>query len=106
MAHRTPANIDRKIDQIKEMIRAEFHARGEAQVDVQDIRISLDEWRKLARSVARELGRPVQTVASDTRAWAVLRDWPRDDREKHVHDEAMRKAMNAAALSFPIDPRQ
>lgn len=104
MAEHTPASIDRKTDQIKDTIRAEFKARGTARVDVQYIRVSLEEWRKLARAVAREIGRPVQTVATEGRAWAVLRDWPADDRETHIHEKAMREAMNAAALSFKEPP--
>jgi hypothetical protein len=50
--------------------------------------------------VAHNLRRPVQTVATDDRAWAVLRDWPADDRETRIHEKAMRDAMNAAALPF------
>lgn len=93
--------IDRNIDGIKQTIRDAFHERGEASVDVEQIRVSLEEWRKLARAVGRELRRPVQTVATEGRAWAVLRDWPTDDRESRIHEKAMRDAMNAAAAGFP-----
>lgn len=101
MAERAPVSIDRNIEQIKDTLRTAFQARGEAHVHVADIRVSLDEWRRLARTVARDLRRPVQTVASEDQAWAVLRDWPSDDREQQIHDKAMRDAMNAAADSFP-----
>lgn len=105
MAERAPASIDRNIEQIKDTLRAAFQARGEAHVHVTDIRVSLDEWRKLARAVAREIGRPVETVATEGRAWAVLRDWPADDRETRIHEKAMRDVMNAAAKTFPTGPR-
>lgn len=95
----TPASIDRKTDEIRDSIRESLTAHGEAHVDVHDIRISLEEWRKLARAAARELGRPVETVAAERKAWAVLRDWPSNPEERRIQDAAMKRV--AEAMTFP-----
>lgn len=91
-------NIARKTDELRQGIRDSLAARGEAHVDLAGSRVTTDEWRKLARAAARELGRPVETVAHDQRAWAVLRDWPANDEERVVHEAAMRDAMSKISL--------
>jgi hypothetical protein len=82
-------------------IRAGFQERGSAQVAAGDLRLPPERWRAIARKVGRELGRGVQTLESDGSAWAVLRDWPRDEREQGIHDAALRAASAAAALHPP-----
>jgi hypothetical protein len=48
MAEHAPASIDRNISGIKQTIRDAFQTRGLASVDVEDIRVSLEDWRKRA----------------------------------------------------------
>jgi len=96
-----------RIEQVAaDAIRAGFQGRGSAHVAAGDLRLSPERWRALARKVGRELGRSVQTLESDGSVWAVLRDWPRDERERGIHDAALRAASTAAALHPPqIGPR-
>lgn len=82
-------------------IRTEFHERGSAQVFAEDLRLPAERWRAIARKVGRELGRGVQTLESSGSVWAVLRDWPRDERERGIHDAALRAASSAAVLHPP-----
>lgn len=97
---REPLRLDRKTDAIAEAIRAGFVSSGQATIEVHSIRVSLGEWRKIARAVARQMGRPVETVASENRAWAVLRDWPADPREEAIQEAALRRAADAMDLLF------
>lgn len=73
-------------------------ATGSARGDVAELGVTVDAWRKAARAAGRELGRPVQTVASGSIVHAVLWDWPRDDAEQRIHDAALRAAANSASL--------
>ncbi len=67
-----------------------------------DLTVSVPEWRKQARAAARDLGRPVQTVAGPGVVWAQLRDWPRDESERARQDAAMRAAMESVGKAlFP-----
>jgi hypothetical protein len=93
-----PISIDRKMDELREAIAAQLRSTGGATTKVSDIRVSLEEWRKLARAAARQLGRPVETLATETRAWASLTDWPSNPEERDVHEAAMRRAINSVKL--------
>ena len=95
----SPVTINRNTDEIRAGIRDSLTKQGEAHVDVHDIRISLEEWRKLARAAGRELGRPVETIASDQKAWATLRDWPSNPREKQILDAAMRRTAQGTGFA-------
>lgn len=59
---------------------AEVHqqlcSRGYASVDEDELMASTNQWRKLARDVAAELGRPVRSIMAKGRLYAVLIDWP------------------------------
>ena len=85
------------IDTVRDEIAAEFAKTGNATVALVDLNMTLHDWRKVARSAARQLGRPVETVANETRAWASLRNWPANKEEQDKHDVAMRAAMNSIA---------
>ncbi|WP_144757147.1 hypothetical protein [Curtobacterium pusillum] len=82
-------------------IRTGFQEQGSAQVAAGDLRLPPERWRALARKVGREVGRGVQTLESGGSVWAVLRDWPRDEREQGIHDAALRAASAAAVLHPP-----
>jgi len=79
-------------------IRAEFHERGSARVVVEDLAMTINQWRHLARTVGRDLGRPIRTIQTGGELHALLQDWPRDDREAALHGAALRRAVNAAGL--------
>lgn|GEM_PF-2236765 len=88
-----------------EEIRTQFHERGSARVVVEDLAMSVSEWRHVARTVGRELDRPVRTILTGGDLHALLQDWPRDDREAALHAAALRRAVNAAALHLPREPK-
>ena len=56
------------LDTVRDEIAAEFAKTGNATVALVDLNMTLQDWRKVARSAARQLGRPVETVANETRA--------------------------------------
>lgn len=80
-------------------IRAALLPDGSASQDIEGLTVSVDEWRRLARVAARDLGRPVITFASSDAIHAVLRDWPANERELQLHDRAMAEAVEASKLA-------
>lgn len=88
-------------------IRDDLTTTGSAYTDIDELPIEVEQWRALARRVARELGRPVQTlVLQDGRVMAALGDWPATPDEERVHRDALRAAVNAAALPISEDLRR
>lgn len=85
-------------DPLQLAIRGMLAAAGSARGDVTELGVTVEAWRKAARAAGRELGRPVQTVANGTVVHAVLKDWPRDEAERRIHDEALRAALNSISL--------
>lgn len=79
-------------------IRDTLTAHGSVAQDVASLTVPVDEWRKIARAVGRELNRPVQTLIAGDAVHVVLRDWPRDEHEQIIHQRAKRTAMNAVSL--------
>ena len=86
------------IDPLMLSIRTALLAEGAASQLLKGIPVSDDEWRRKARVVARELGRPVRTFVSVEAVHAVLRDWPADDRESQIHDRALEEAVELSKL--------
>lgn len=90
---------DRKVQNALAIaIRETLTAHGSVAQDLASLTVPVDEWRKIARAAGRELGRPVQTLIAGDAVHAVLRDWPRDEREQNIHKQAMRAAMDAVSL--------
>lgn len=87
------------IDPLQENLRQSFYKFGQARATIDALGIPLTEWRKAARAVARDLGRPVQTLVGGDQVHAVLTDWPADDRESAVHRAQLRAAVVAAAAN-------
>lgn len=87
------------IDPMMLSIRAALLAEGAASRLLKGIPVSVDEWRRKVRVVARELGRPVRTFVSVHAVHAVLRDWPADDRESQIHDRALEEAVELSKLA-------
>jgi 16S rRNA U1498 N3-methylase RsmE len=71
-------------------IRQALTDTGQARCDLVQLRVDVDEWRKLARQAARDLGRTVQTIIDNDQVVAVLRDWPQNDAERAVTLARMR----------------
>jgi|SRR5664279_3638509 len=89
----------REISPLALTIRAALLSDGSVSQDIEELAVSVDEWRRLARVAARDLGRPVRTFASSDAIHAVLRDWPANERELHLHDQAMAEAVEASNLT-------
>ena len=98
----------KSIDPLAAIIRGALEADGSVSQSLKSLTVSVEEWRRIARAVARELGRPLQTVVSPDAVHAALRDWPADESERRIHEQAMRDAVHAIALSnevlVPIAP--
>ncbi|MGA0568624.1 hypothetical protein ACO2Q7_14940 [Rathayibacter sp. KR2-224] len=88
----------RRRDALILWLRDELAATGSVSQRLGEVTVSMEEWRKAARATGRELGRPVQTLAGADAVHAVLTDWPRDDRERAIHMEALKAAMHGATL--------
>jgi len=94
-----PISISRKADALRDQIAAMLLATGSATVAASDIHISLSEWRRIARAAARQIRRPVETIATDSRAWASLRDWPSTPEEEAKLKTALKDAMSFLRLT-------
>lgn len=98
----------KSFDSLTFIILAAFEADGSVSQRLESLTIPVEEWRRIARAVGRGLGRPVQTVVSPDSVHAVLRDWPANERERHIHKQTMRDIADAVALSnevlVPIAP--
>lgn len=57
--------------------------------------VPAEEWRRLMRMVAKRLGRPVETFATETSVVGALKDWPCNASERQRAQESMRRAVNA-----------
>lgn len=77
-----------------EQITADLRARGFANATIDELPVTIEMWRRIARASARSLGRPVQTLLVGNGAvTAVLPDWPATPEERAVQDASMRDAM-------------
>lgn len=76
-------------------IRQALTDTGQARCDLVQLRVDVDEWRKLARQAGRELGRTVQTIIDNDQVVAVLRDWPRNDEERAITRARLRRTIEA-----------
>lgn len=89
------ANISRNTNALREEIVAELLDKGSATTHVSEIGVPLAAWRKIARAAARQIGRPVETVANEDRAWVALRDWPATPQEEDKQRAAVAAAIHA-----------
>ncbi|ALV47854.1 hypothetical protein MB46_19465 (plasmid) [Arthrobacter alpinus] len=58
-------------------IREQLSSRGYASIDEDELTVSTNQWRKIARDVADELDRPIKSTLAKGCIYAVLIDWPR-----------------------------
>lgn len=87
------------VDSLMLSLRAALLAEGAASQLLKGAPVSVEEWRRKVRVVARELGRPVRTFVSVDAVHAILRDWPADDRESQIHDRALEEAVELSKLA-------
>lgn len=90
------------IDPLAIAIRDALEADGSVSQSLASLTVPVDEWRRSARAVARDLGRTVETVVSSDAVHAALRDWPANDSERLIHERALRDAVEAIALSNEV----
>lgn len=83
---------------VDESIRTGLLERGSVQAPIAGLRVRVDLWRARARAVGRDLGRPVRTFLAADYVLAVLSDWPRDDREKALHERHLRAVVENISL--------
>ncbi len=76
-------------------ILAAYESKGNASVEVAELQISVADWRRIARQVAKDLGRPVRTQANEWLVVAWLTDWPSGDVEEQKSLANMREAAGA-----------
>lgn len=85
---------------VADEIKAGLIARGSVSAEIDKLPVSVDQWRKLARQVARDLGRPVRTmVLQDWTVNAILMDWPLSEDEEQIQRQNMRAMFEAASLN-------
>jgi predicted RNA-binding protein Jag len=90
------------IDPLAIAIRNALEADGSVSQSLESLTVSVDEWRRSARAVARELGRTVEPVVSSDAVHAALRDWPANERERLIHERSLRDAVDAISLSDEV----
>jgi hypothetical protein len=86
------------MDEVEELA-SQLRRNGSVQVTVATDE-EADAWRKSARSAARRLGRPVETVQNRHVVVVALRDWPANELEQQVFDAKMQ---NVFARSIASD---
>jgi hypothetical protein len=90
------------IDPLRIAIRNALEAEGSVSQRLESLTVSVDEWRRSVRAVARELGRTVETVVSSDAVHAALRDWPANESERLIHKQNLREAVDAISLSNEV----
>ena len=81
-------------------LRRHFEEDGfahQTREELDDLGVGVDEWRHAARKAGRQLGRPVQTLASASMVWAGLRDWPASDKERRRRYAQLRSLVRFAS---------
>lgn len=92
----------KQLERMEADIHAQFVAIGGAQIEIQELTVSIEQWRRSARAVGRRLRRPVKTLVGGGIVHAFLTDWPRDDSERATREDQLRKAGAAVSLSLRI----
>src|SRR3954451_19601153 len=93
-----------RVDPLVENFKQSFFEFGQARATVDDLGVSLAQWRTTARAVARDLQRTVKTLVAGGQVHAVLTDWPMDERESAIHRAQLRAAVNAVGAADDLGP--
>lgn len=78
-------------------ILAAYESKGNASIEVAELQIAVADWRRIARQVAKDIGRPVRTQANEWLVVAWLTDWPSGDDEEQKSLANMREAAGAVS---------
>lgn len=95
-----PKRIETPLSRACIRIEEEFARTGGLTVHLADEIVPAAEWRRLMRMVAKNLGRPIETVANEHTVTGALKDWPRDAAERVRSFENQRRAVE----SLKTDP--
>lgn len=94
------AQIDTPLTRAQTRIEEDFATMGGVTIYLNEEDVSADDWRKLIRLVARRLGRPVETFATDVTVVGALKDWPATEDERQRSMRNQRRAIES--LSDPL----
>tara|TARA_R110002124_G_scaffold126756_3_gene286471 strand:+ start:58737 stop:59156 length:420 start_codon:yes stop_codon:yes gene_type:complete len=81
------------------VIREALLTEGSVSQSFDELTVSILEWRRAAREVARALRRPIKTTVKKNTIEAVLLDWPCNEHELRIHERIAREAIDAIALA-------
>jgi len=83
--------------QLADRLAGELAERGSITQDVARLTVPVAIWRSAARMSGRRLGRPIRTGLSphSNVVWAALTDWPSSLSERRIHDQEMRRVVEA-----------
>lgn len=87
---------------LKTTLQNALSERGSVSHRLSDLNTSIDSWRKTARAVGRELGRPIRTLVSGDAVHAVLTDWPQGESEQRIFRENLRAAMEGVSQAWSV----
>lgn len=94
------AQIDTPFTRAQNRIEEDFATMGGITIYLHEEEVAADDWRRLMRLVARRLGRPVETFATDVTVVGALKDWPATDDERQISMRNQRRAIES--LSDPL----
>lgn len=84
-----------------EKIKADFAAAGTTRIYAGDLRegVDLAMWRRVARRIAHELGRPFHSLLDPGtgQGWAQLTDFPATPQERAARDAMLRRVIESVA---------
>lgn len=100
----------RRDDDLLARLRESLADRGSVTQDLEPGDMVPKVWRATARRAAKDLGRPVRTLAVEhdgldtITVHAILTDWPVTETEEAADMAIRRRIVDAVALTFPIPP--
>lgn len=100
----------RRDEDLLARLRESLADRGSVTQDLEPGDMVPKVWRATARHAAKDLDRPVRTLAVEHDALdtitvhAVLTDWPATDTEAAADMAIRRRTVDAVALTFTIPP--
>lgn len=83
------------LTQAQMRIEEGFRKTGGLTIHLKDEELPSEDWRRLMRLVAKNLRRPIETVANEYTVTGALKDWPRDEVERVRSFENQRRAVES-----------
>ena len=80
-------------------IKNELAAHGTVSIGAGDLPegVDLEMWRRVARRIAHEMGRPFHSAVGAGDAWATLTDFPATPAEREAHLARLHRVVEAVA---------